>query len=215
MNNDVSLRCKFCLFGPPASGKGTVGAFLKEQFDCEIITPGDIYRRLREEESELGQIVRHHLKDGGYCPDDLTNRIILEEATRLNGKNFILDGFPRTIAQYDFLNQNMVVDCFLCFNAPYEMLLTASMNRIQCSGCNKVWSRLMNEQDCCSCTPKNWRHRFDDSAEMYPKRYAVYQELTQPIIDIVSKLPNCIALQSLNNPNVISEALERINALGI
>jgi adenylate kinase family enzyme len=72
---------------------------------------------------------------------------------------------------------------------------------------------LLNENDCCDCQPKNWKYRFDDSEEMYPKRYAVYQELTQPIVDQVLKLPNCITLQSLNNPNVTTEVLERINAL--
>ena len=58
MSNDAILHCKFCLFGPPASGKGTIGVFLKDKFECEIVTPGDIYRKLRDEDSELGQTVQ-------------------------------------------------------------------------------------------------------------------------------------------------------------
>ncbi len=60
------LSCDFCLLGPPASGKGTIGSFLSHKYLKTIITPGDIYRRLREEDSELGHLVKDALKEGGY-----------------------------------------------------------------------------------------------------------------------------------------------------
>jgi adenylate kinase len=192
---------------------GTVGSFLKEHFQCEIVAPGDIFRRIRKEDSKLGESVREQLKDGGYCSDELTCEIILDEIVKLDGKPFILDGFPRTMAQYDFVKAHMTVDYYICLDAPYEALVQSSANRIFCAKCNKVWSKLREENDCCPFSSENWIRRFDDAPDIYLKRYAIYQEFTQPIIDVVSKLPNNISLQSLNNPNVNSELLERIELL--
>jgi len=204
------LKCSFCLLGPPASGKGTIGSMLFEKLGCPIITPGDIYRRLREEDSDLGHLARESLKDGGYCPDFLTNEIILEETRKLVPKGVILDGFPRTMVQFDYLMENFNVQNFLYFDAPYESLIHAATNRVQCSSCGKIWSKIMNEDDCCRCIGRVWKERFDDSAEMYPKRYEVYMDLTSPIINTVETLDNYKKFQSLGNPKIITEVLEWI-----
>lgn len=201
------LQCSFCLLGPPASGKGTIGSMLYEVLGIPMIMPGDIYRRLREEDSELGHLVRESLKDGGYCPDSLTNKIILEEAKKLAPQGVILDGYPRTMAQFEYLMDNFEVKNWLCFDAPYEDLIHAATNRIQCSSCGKVWSKLMDENKCCSCPDRIWKERFDDSVALYPKRYEVYSELTSPIIRRVEGLSNYKHFQSLGNPEIISEVL--------
>lgn len=203
------LQCTFCLLGPPASGKGTIGSLLSERFGCQIITPGDIYRRLREEDSELGNLVRESLKDGGYCPDSLTNKIMLEEANKVDA-GMILDGYPRTMVQFDALMEHFDVHSFLCFDAPYENLKHCATNRVQCSSCNKVWSKLYNESDCCGCTNRTWKERFDDSEDMYPKRFEVYLDLTAPIINAVEGLSNYHKFQSLGNPNIVAEVMEWI-----
>jgi adenylate kinase family enzyme len=201
------LNCAFCLLGPPASGKGTIGAALQKKFDYPSIIPGDIYRRIREEQTELGEMVRDALKDGGYCPDWLTNKIMIEEGSKMN-KPFILDGYPRTESQFQHLIENFEVSYYLHFDAPFEQLIKAATNRIQCNKCMKVWSKLLSLDECCECKNKEWKERFDDSAEMYPKRYETYNLLTQPIISMVEKLPNYKKFQNLNNPNVFDEVLE-------
>jgi len=214
MNEARKIDCAFCLLGPPASGKGTIASFLKTKFDCETITPGDIYRRLRDEDSELGVLVKEALKDGGYCPDELTNAIITKEAldTLMRGKSIILDGFPRTLTQFQYLNDNFSVKVFLHLDAPYEMLMQAATNRIQCAMCDKTWSKTMPEDECCDCRPKIWKERFDDSAEMYPKRFETYQNLSAPIIDAVKMFDNYKKIQNLGNPQVNAQVLEWLEA---
>ena len=133
----MKLHCTFCLLGPPSSGKGTIGALLKNEYQSEIITPGDIYRRLREEDSELGTLVRESLKDGGYCPDYLTNQIILTESKKLNDSNvkITLDGYPRTVIQLEYLLENFDVKYFIHLNASFgpathDLVAVASGSRV-------------------------------------------------------------------------------------
>ena len=139
MQERTKLKCAFCLLGPPASGKGTIGSLLKERFGYPSIIPGDIYRRIRDEQSDLGELVRESLKDGGYCPDSLTNRIMLEEGEKLQHQAFILDGYPRTMVQFEYLMKNFNIGGFLHFDAPFEDLIIAATNRVQCNGCGKIW----------------------------------------------------------------------------
>lgn len=213
MQERSKLKCAFCLLGPPASGKGTIGSLLKERLGYPSIIPGDIYRRIRDEQSDLGNLVRESLKDGGYCPDSLTNRIMLEEGEKLQHQAFILDGYPRTMVQFEYLMENFDVGGFLHFDAPFEDLIVAAINRVQCNGCGKIWSKLMNENTCCDCESHSWKERFDDSAEMYPKRYETYLSLTAPIIKAVENLPNYKKFQSLGNPKITAEVLEYVSSL--
>jgi adenylate kinase family enzyme len=136
------------LMGPPASGKGTIAGLLQERYRWSIITPGDIYRKLREEDSEIGAIVRETLEKYHHCPDDLTNRIVHESAQQvlditnaLESKvRFVLDGYPRSFEQLDYLDQHYDVAAFLHIDAPFDLLLEASINRRYCKGCGKVFS---------------------------------------------------------------------------
>lgn len=214
-NEEKKPYCAFCLLGPPASGKGTIGSLLNKKFGYPSIIPGDIYRRIRDEQSDLGNLVRDSLKDGGYCPDYLTNRIMGEEGDKLKSQPFIFDGYPRTMSQYECLIDNFEIGSFLHLDSPFEDLIQAAMNRIQCEGCGKIWSKLMNENNCCDCESHNWKERFDDSAEMYPKRYETYMSLTAPIIKAVENLPNYKKFQSLGNPNITAEVLEFVNSLKV
>ncbi len=198
------LSCDFCLLGPPASGKGTIGSFLSHKYLKTIITPGDIYIRLREEDSELGHLVKDALKDGGYCPDYLTNQIISEEANK-SAFGIILDGYPRTMTQFEYLTEHFDVKHYIHLDAPYDVLVEAAMNRIQCSVCNKIWSAVFREEDCCSCQERTWKKRFDDDKSIYPKRYENYVELTSPIIESVKDLKNYKKILNFNNPNVFTE----------
>lgn len=203
------LNCQICFLGPPASGKGTICDALRTALDCQVITPGNIYRRLREEDSETGELVRESLKDGGICPDWLTNQIIREEAEKLKDFKLMLDGYPRTVVQLHYLLEHFDVKFILHVDAPYEMLLDAAINRIQCSVCGKVWSRNLGNNSC-DCENREWKERFDDSAEMYPKRYKEYLKHTLPIVDIVQSMPNYKKIQCLGNDNAIQETLDWI-----
>ena len=146
--NQSRIPIDVVLIGPPASGKGTIAEALHEKFLWNIVTPGDIYRRLREEDSEIGAVVRDALEKYHHCPDELTNRIVhemVQEQLSIGhalgiSNRFVLDGYPRSLEQLVYMDQNYDVAAFLHIDAPFELLLDASINRRYCKGCNKVFS---------------------------------------------------------------------------
>jgi len=144
---DTTAKC-ICFIGPPASGKGTIASNIKEHFGIQIISPGEVFKHVRKQNAELGEIVREALKDGGYAPDSLTNDIVFHAIDELkqvcdafNEKTIVmLDGFPRNIAQLESLEERYEICAFVHLDAPYEHLLKAAINRRNCVTCKKVFS---------------------------------------------------------------------------
>jgi adenylate kinase len=205
-----------CLIGPPSSGKGTLARKMSSRWGVPVVTPGDIYKDLRERDTEMGRIVRESLAGGGLCPDSLTNRIMLEESDRLAAEGrdcVILDGYPRTLEQYRFLIKNFFVASFVHLESPYGVLESMALNRVQCPDCGLVGS-LLRPEALCACQPKTgWKRRFDDTAEMFPSRIATYGELTQPIIDAVSDDYRYLKFDSLAEPDEEPQALRVLDSL--
>jgi len=91
---------KIALFGPQGSGKGTQAKMLSLKYNLPILATGDIFRKEIKNETELGKKVASLIKEGHLVPDKITNEIVLNELSGDKYKNgFILDGFPRNMAQ--------------------------------------------------------------------------------------------------------------------
>jgi adenylate kinase len=96
---------RFLIMGPPGSGKGTQAAILAKRFGMPAISTGDIFRANVAEGTPLGQQAQRYMKAGEYVPDEITNQMVrdrLNEADATDG--FLLDGYPRTVAQVEFLD---------------------------------------------------------------------------------------------------------------
>lgn len=96
------------LFGPPGSGKGTQAIKLKEKYDLVHISTGDIFREAIRTPSDLGSELKSYMDQGQLVPDELTFRVLanyIDGHNLMNSKGIIFDGFPRTIAQADALDQ--------------------------------------------------------------------------------------------------------------
>jgi len=206
------------LIGPPASGKGFLAFKISNKLGIDVVTPGEIYAKIREENSELGNIVREALKDGGLCPNDLTNQIMREQTEKLMAnqpyiQGVIFDGYPRNEEQYNYLIENFDVVAWLHVDSDYDTLLEASVNRRKCISCNKVLSAktMQLEKDLSRCTLPNSEicarrngesacsSRFDDGFEMYPKRYNVYLEETKPLLEKIKNNTNYKKFECLNS----------------
>ena len=230
--NGVAIPRVVVLLGPPASGKGTITGILSKHFGVPIVPPGEIYRRMMREETEIAQLVRDSLKDGGYCPSYLTNRIMKEETLRvaLNGGVVIHDGYPRTQEQFDFMHENFDVLGYLHIDATLEKLVDACANRRKCKGCNMVFSaknppipkmlpmvcreKMLGKpiEECRStCVSfgyeESWDTRWDDGAEFYPKRFETYIRETQPLLNQVVDSPKYGRFELLGEPQ---EATDKV-----
>ena len=199
------LSC-ISILGPPASGKGTIGNIISARYGMPVITPGNIYKVLREEDSNLGALVRDALKDGGYCPDWLTNKIVSEEIQKRGDS--ILDGYPRTMKQVTYLLTNYRVLAFLHTESPYEDLFEAAMNRRECMGCKRVYSTKDPFEHCCAGSRFGGSQRWDDTSEMFPKRFETYMKATKPLIEAVEDLHTYKKFRMLGNPDGVNDSNE-------
>lgn len=178
------------LFGPPGSGKGTQAVLLADTLGVPHISTGDIFRAHVQQGTGLGREVQAILASGGLVTDELTNRIVEERLARPDcARGFILDGFPRTLPQAEWLAQwlpprglqqvvvNLLVD--------YEVIAGRIGARRQCPRCGASYNLVFNppKQDAvCDRDQTPLVLREDDREEVVRRRFAAYQEQTAPLL---------------------------------
>ena len=128
------------LFGPPGAGKGTQAARLAEKYHLVHLSTGDIFRSNIKEETNLGQLAKSYIDKGALVPDEVTIGMLEAEVnSNSNAKGFIFDGFPRTSAQAealdDFLNsKGTEVSSMLALEVDKNELITRLLERGKSSG---------------------------------------------------------------------------------
>ncbi len=128
------------IFGPPGAGKGTQATILKEIYDLIHISTGDIFREHIKNKTELGKLAQSYMDKGHLVPDDVTIDMLEHEVEKYpNANGFILDGFPRTVAQAKALDEfmkrrNDSIDGLVSIVVPEDMLVNRVLNRGLTSG---------------------------------------------------------------------------------
>ncbi|MES2617858.1 MAG: adenylate kinase [Bacteroidota bacterium] len=128
------------LFGPPGAGKGTQSAKLTEKFNLVHLSTGDIFRFNIKNETELGQLAKSYMDKGNLVPDEVTINMLEAEVEKYSdAKGFIFDGFPRTTAQAQALDQflekkNTTISLMLALEVGEDELVARLLNRGKDSG---------------------------------------------------------------------------------
>ena len=123
------------MMGAQGTGKGTVAGFLKEELNLPHISTGEIFRKNIKEQTELGKIATKYADEGKLVPDEITNEMVKNRLNESDCKNgFILDGYPRNIAQAKELDnilsqKNENVDLVVNLNTPTEEIVERVMAR--------------------------------------------------------------------------------------
>ncbi len=181
-----------CIFlGPPGAGKGTLAYEVSKEYEIPHISTGDLFRAAIKNETELGKKVKAVLAAGDLVSDDLTIAIVKERLEQSDAKaGFILDGFPRTIAQADALQDIVKIDSVVNFDVNDDEVIKRLSGRRMCSGCGQSFHiefmKPKKEGVCDSCG-KELITRPDDKIEAIKNRLATYREQTAPLIDYYSK----------------------------
>ena len=179
------------LMGPPGSGKGTQAANLAEKLGVNAVSSGDLFRDHQRRDTELGQLARSYMERGAYVPDDVTIGMIMEWINDPgHSVGFVLDGFPRTQAQAqaldDALTERGGVDHVVLISVSDDELVRRLGGRIICRDCqipfNLNTSPPAVDGECDECGGSLYQ-RDDDKAEVVARRIEVYNEETQPILD--------------------------------
>lgn len=179
---------KLIMFGPPGAGKGTQTDILCRRYGIQKISTGDALREVIRSGSELGQQVKGLMDQGKFVPDEIVTEIIRDRVSSPDCANgFILDGFPRNLAQAEaLLNMGIRMNKALLINVPDEVLVERVQGRVVCSKCGASYHVTNNppqEEGVCDKCGGCLEARSDDRPETVQARLKTYHELTDPVVD--------------------------------
>lgn len=187
---------RLILLGPPGAGKGTQASAIVEKYNIPHISTGDIFRANIKEKTELGKQIEEYLNKGLLVPDELVVSIVKDRISKEDCKNgFLLDGFPRTVAQAEALdeelkNMSLTIDKVINIQADKDLLIERIIGRRICRDCGATYhikfSPTKKEGICDKCGGELYQ-REDDKLETVEKRIEVYTEQTKPLIDYYAK----------------------------
>ena len=180
------------LFGPPGAGKGTQAKFLIEFLGIPQISTGDMMRAERKSGSELGQKFDEYMSAGKLVPDSLVLDLIKKRLIQDDAKNgAIFDGYPRTVAQAEALDQLLEtlarkIDRVVSLEVPLEDVVDRVTGRRVCLDCGQTYhvrySPPPRNGVCVSCGGSKIVQRSDDTEEVVRKRYEEYKAKTEPVL---------------------------------
>ncbi|MBR6880691.1 MAG: adenylate kinase [Clostridiales bacterium] len=183
---------RLIILGAPGSGKGTSATVLREKYDLAHISTGDIFRSNIKEQTPLGIEAKSYIDKGALVPDSLTVSMVEDRLSQSDcSKGYILDGFPRTIAQAEALDQmlakkNEKIDAVLSIVVDDEVIKQRVSGRRVCEKCGasfNVTFKPTKVEGVCDLCGGNVVQRADDNEETVSARLKTYYENTKPLID--------------------------------
>ena len=157
------------LMGPPGAGKGTHASHLARRLGVPVISTGDIFRAHVAERTELGRTAQGYLDAGEYGPDEVTNSMVRERLSAHDARaGFVLDGYPRTLAQAGVLKEILAgqarrLDAAVVLRVDSEALVHRLLRRAEIE------------------------HRSDDTEDVIRRRFQVYEDQTSPLISLYAE----------------------------
>jgi adenylate kinase len=207
-------RKNLVFLGAPGAGKGTVSNLMLKNYQIAHISTGDILRAEVAKQTPAGKEAEALMKSGQLVPDALVAGMVrtrLPEPDCADG--FILDGFPRTVAQAELLNDALKaigreLQQVVYFKVEDEILLQRLTARQNCRGCDAIYNKIFmppkTEGICDKCGSELFQ-RADDSLETAKSRLAVFHKQTQPLIEYYEKLGLLYTCKSTGKDEIANE----------
>jgi len=182
---------KLILLGPPGAGKGTQAKMLTDRFGIPQISTGDILRSAVKEGTPMGLKAKAFMDAGGLVPDEVVIGIVRERLQKTDcAAGFILDGFPRTVAQADALKETLGeldknLDAVISLEVDIEALIERLTGRRTCKSCGRGYHVRFDPPKAagvCDVCGSELMQRDDDKEETIRKRLEVYQQQTSPLV---------------------------------
>lgn len=213
------LRVVF--FGPPGAGKGTQAKLLEQKFGACQVSTGEILRKAARDETKLGKKAAEYSNRGDLVPDDVMVKLVAERLREPDCRSgFILDGFPRTIAQADDLERmldlsGLALESALCLNASNDVIIKRLSGRRTCKKCGGLYHAVFNPPSrpgiCDRCGGELYQ-REDDREDKIAARLRVYEDQTAPLKEYYRKRG---LLREIDGDGSVAEVCNRVfRALG-
>ena len=205
------------LFGPPGSGKGTQAQRLTEKLPLAHLATGDLLRLETKNKTPLGLQAEAVIKAGQLVPDALVQTMLsghMLEALA-SGKGILLDGFPRTVAQLDFLigflgEQGHRLNAVLNLEIGLDRLVERLTGRRVCRACGRVYHVVnippRREGVCDACGGQLYQ-RPDDTREAIEARMEVYENQTRPVLERVGQVSRLVSVSGGGPLEAVNELL--------
>lgn len=210
---------RIVLLGAPGSGKGTQAKLLVEKYRIPHVSTGDLLRAALAAGTPLGLQAKAAMDAGQLVTDDIVLGII-RERLRANDakKGFILDGFPRNIAQAQALdtmlmNLNQPLDCAVLMDVDFDVLMQRLTGRRTCENCGAAYNIYTNPprlDDQCDRCGSTLHHRADDNEETIGNRLRVYDSQTKPLIGFYRQQGRLETVDAVGDVNDIFKRLLKI-----
>jgi len=210
------------ILGAPGAGKGTQAQVMSKKLDVPHISTGDIFRENIRNSTVLGKKVKEYTDKGALVPDEVTVDIIKDRLNQSDcAKGFILDGFPRNIAQAEYLERFLsqkgtTLDKVLYLLVPDDVIIYRMSGRRVCSRCGKSYNINSNptkQESICDACGGAVIQRVDDNEETIANRLKTFYKETEPLVEYYKKQGQLSIIQGRQS---IEETLEdMLNVLGV
>ncbi len=204
---------RLVLVGPPGAGKGTQAEFIAERFGIPKISTGDIFRTNVSGGTELGQQAKKFMDAGDLVPDEVTIAMVRDRLAEPDAaEGFLLDGFPRNVAQADELNGmldslEVALSVVLDLDVDPDEVVNRLAGRRSCKKCGHVVHVEPDASDggvCEKCGGELYR-RDDDAPETVRHRIEVYDKQTAPLIDFYRDAGLLTAIDAIGTVEDVTE----------
>lgn len=180
---------KMILLGAPGAGKGTQASGICQRYNIPHISTGDMFRENIGKKTELGILAKTFIDDGKLVPDEITLAMVKDRLSKDDCKNgFLLDGFPRTIAQAEGLKSFAQLDCVLNIDVDEALLLDRITGRRICPACAGTYHVSSLASDACPVCNAKLVQRADDNEATVKNRLEVYNSQTKPLIEFYADI---------------------------
>jgi adenylate kinase len=206
---------RLVLVGAPGAGKGTQAKFVAKHFSVPAISTGDIFRANIAAKTELGREAKRFMDAGDLVPDEVTIGIVRDRLSQDDtASGFLLDGFPRTLAQAEALRDMLddlgtPLDVVLELQIDDDEVVRRLSGRRICRQCGHVWHLEFEppeKEGICDIDGGELFQRDDDQPETIRRRLEVYTEQTEPLVGFYE---NAGLLRSITAQGAVDEITER------
>jgi len=181
---------RLILVGPPGAGKGTQAKRISKRYDIPHISTGDMFRKALSEKTPMGLKAKAFMDRGELVPDEITIGLVAERLQAADCQNgYMLDGFPRTIAQADALTKllsEQQIDHVINITSRDETVIKRLTGRRTCSNCGAIYHIVNNPPlagNVCKVCGNQVVQRADDTEETVKNRLEVYKSQTEPLLN--------------------------------